>query len=52
MKYKVVNADILHNGKLYREGSEIELSEEWARVLKPFLKPKKAKKNNSGKSNK
>ncbi len=44
MKYKVKGITILHNGKIYREGSEIELTEDEAEALKNFLKPLEEKK--------
>lgn len=36
-KYKVKHTSILHNGKLYKEGSEIELTEAQAKRLEDFV---------------
>ena len=37
MKYKVKHIDIRHQKKLYPEGSIIELEEENAEILAPYL---------------
>ena len=39
MKYKVKHIDIRHQKKLYPEGSIIELEEENAKILDPYLEP-------------
>jgi hypothetical protein len=39
VKYKVKNIDIRHQKKLYPEGSIIELEEENAENLAPYLDP-------------
>ena len=36
-KYKVKNTSILHNGKVYAEGSTLELSENQAKRLEDFV---------------
>lgn len=36
-KYKIKGTDILHNGKIYAEGTTIELSENQAKSLADFL---------------
>ena len=36
-KYKVKNTSILHNGKVYAEGSTLELSENHAKRLEDFV---------------
>lgn len=36
-KYRIKKTDILHNGKVYPEGSEIELSDEQALQLDNYL---------------
>lgn len=36
-KYKVKHTSILHNGKLYKEGSTIELDEKYAAKLADFV---------------
>jgi hypothetical protein len=36
-KYKIKGTDILHNGKIYAEGTTIELSENQAKSLVDFL---------------
>ncbi len=36
-KYKVKHTSILHNGKLYKEGSAIELTETQAKRLEDFV---------------
>lgn len=43
-KYIVHGTTIRHNGKAYREGQEIELTEEEAAPLKRYLKEPEAKK--------
>jgi len=37
MKYKVKNSDILHGGKLYKEGELIELSDEHAKEISLYI---------------
>jgi len=39
MKYIIKNSDLFLNGKLIREGSEIELSEEQTKGIEDFLIP-------------
>jgi hypothetical protein len=39
VKYKVKHIDIRHQKKLYPEGSIIELEEENAAILAPYLDP-------------
>ena len=36
-KYKVKNTSILHNGKIYAEGSLVELSDKQAKRLEDFV---------------
>ncbi len=36
-KYKIKHTSIMHNGKLYSEGSAIELTENQAKRLEDFL---------------
>lgn len=36
-KYKVKHTSIMHNGRLYKEGSIIELSDEQAKRLEDFV---------------
>ena len=36
-KYKIKNATLLHNGKVYAEGSTLELSENQAKRLEDFV---------------
>nr|BDD46509.1 hypothetical protein 13 [bacterium] len=36
-KYKVKQTDILHNGKIYPEGSEIELNDKQAKMIADYL---------------
>lgn len=36
-KYKIKHTSIMHNGKLYSEGSTIELTENQAKRLEDFL---------------
>ena len=36
-KYKVKNTSILHNGKIYAEGSTLELSDNQAKRLEDFV---------------
>ena len=38
-RYKVKGTDILHSGKIYPEGSSIELSDVQAKQLADFLEP-------------
>ena len=38
-KYKIKGTGILHNGKVYAEGTIIELSENQAKALADFLEP-------------
>lgn len=37
MKYKVKGTDIMHNGTLYPEGSEIELTDKDAKGLESYI---------------
>jgi hypothetical protein len=39
VKYKVKHIDIRHQKKLYPEGSIIELDDENAKLLAPYLEP-------------
>jgi hypothetical protein len=49
MKYKVKGTNIKHNGKLYKEGSEIELSKTDAERLKGYIEEvKKEEVNKEG----
>lgn len=50
-KYKVKGTDILHNKKLYLEGSEIELDDKNAEQLRDYLLPVKENKVNTSKNN-
>ena len=36
-KYKVKHTSIMHNGKMYKEGSFVEMSEDYAKKLADFL---------------
>ena len=49
-KYKIQKTDILHNGKLYPAGSEIELQDKDAEKLADYLIPIKEKKANPPKT--
>ncbi len=49
-KYKIQKTDILHNKKLYPEGSEIELAKEDAEKLADYLTPVMEKKSNTSKT--
>jgi len=44
-KYIVKNTTIRHNGKLYKEGSKIDLEEDEANKLSSFLDPTSEKGN-------
>lgn len=50
-KYRVKGTDILHNKKLYPEGSEIELDDKNAEQLRDYLIPIKENKANTTKNN-
>lgn len=50
MKFIVTGIDIMHNKKLYPEGSEIELRKEEADNLGKYLQEKKETANPSGTS--
>lgn len=39
MEYKIINTDLLLNGKLIPEGSEIELSKEEVIGIESYLQP-------------
>lgn len=49
-KYKIKKTNILHDGKLYPEGSEIELTEEQAKKIADYLLPIEEKKTNTAKT--
>ena len=38
-RYKVKHTSILHNGRLYKEGSTIELEDSKAKRLEDFIEP-------------
>lgn len=50
-RYKVEKTDILHNGKLYPEGSTIELEEKAAEKLADYLVPIREKQAGTAKNN-
>lgn len=47
-KYKVKGTDIRHNGELYPEGSEIELTDKEAKGLETYIEKIESDKTDKG----
>lgn len=52
MRYKVKGTDIQHNGNLYPEGSEIELTDKEAKALESYIEKIEANKAETTKGGK